>query len=101
MPDSQLVQRCPICEGRGVVAYPPNIPATQREFVSSSTGPWPCPYCKGALVAPAPTPRPQVTAEDISALRNGIKTAEDDADDLVFIPLFRARRILTVLRGEK
>lgn len=69
--------RCPICEGRGVVAYPPNTPATQREFTTSSSGPWPCPLCSGAMVVPAaPTlAGERVTdwpekAEDIAWLRS-------------------------------
>lgn len=38
--------RCPVCDGRGVLAYPPGTPAGQA-FVSTSMGPWPCRSCAG------------------------------------------------------
>ncbi len=46
-------QVCPICVGRGVVSYPPNTPIDQPSFVSSSTGPWSCPFCKGTMLVGA------------------------------------------------
>ena len=38
--------RCPVCEGHGVVGYPPGTPAGQP-FTGSSTGPWECRPCGG------------------------------------------------------
>jgi len=39
-------QRCPVCEGHGLVPYPPGV-AVSMPFTSSSMGPWVCPTCKG------------------------------------------------------
>lgn len=43
------VVACPICYGHGVLPYPEGVPAGMP-FISSSCGPWPCHYCKGAKV---------------------------------------------------
>ena len=51
---------CPICVGRGVVAYPPNTPYGQG-WSSSSCGPWPCPQCNGSRVLWIPS---EQTKED-------------------------------------
>lgn len=37
--------KCPVCDGAGVVAYPPGTPAYQP-FSSSSSAPWPCHACQ-------------------------------------------------------
>ena len=41
------LQRCPVCEGRGVVAWDPASPTTTEH---TSSGPWTCPTCKGGRV---------------------------------------------------
>jgi hypothetical protein len=41
-------QRCPVCEGTGVNARPPGIPATQQSWVAAHTGPYTCHVCSGA-----------------------------------------------------
>lgn len=53
MSDAPKWQRCPICEGAGVVQNPPGVPAHQS-FHSTSLGPWPCPTCEGRRIIPAP-----------------------------------------------
>ena len=42
---TQFPFRCPVCDGRGVVGYPPETPAGQA-FSASKAGPWPCVSCK-------------------------------------------------------
>lgn len=39
--------RCPVCIGTGLVSLPPGVAGDQREYVSSSAGPWPCRACGG------------------------------------------------------
>lgn len=73
-------ERCPICEGRGVVAYPPNTPATQREFTSSSCGPWPCPLCKGALTVSVP-PEAARTMGEFTPQPHSEADVLDEADE--------------------
>lgn len=40
-------QKCPVCDGTGLVSRPPWVAGDQREWMSSSTGPWPCKACHG------------------------------------------------------
>lgn len=40
-------QKCPICDGTGVVSRPPGVTADQPTFSTARTGPWPCPRCNG------------------------------------------------------
>ena len=49
-----LVQRCPVCEGTGVVSRPPGVPADLISFTSSSPLGYACPLCAGARVIPLP-----------------------------------------------
>lgn len=51
-------QRCPVCDGHGLVAYPPGV-AYGMQFSTSSAGPWPCQRCNGAgtILRPAPDKR--------------------------------------------
>ena len=44
------VQKCPVCEGTGVVGWPPGVPADVRTTVAGDTTPYPCPLCAGARV---------------------------------------------------
>lgn len=39
--------KCPVCDGHGVVSYPPGT-AVGVPFISSSAGPWPCTPCNGS-----------------------------------------------------
>ena len=54
------VQRCPVCEGTGVVGWPPGVPADVRTTVDGTTTAYPCPLCAGARVIslPAATRQP-------------------------------------------
>jgi hypothetical protein len=45
--DYGLWQRCPICDGTGLVSRPPGVAGDQPTFVSTSCGPWPCRPCTG------------------------------------------------------
>ncbi len=57
-------QKCPICDGHGLLPYPEGV-AYGMGFTSSSAGPWPCHFCKGAKVvgggvrAPQEKPAPE------------------------------------------
>lgn len=41
---------CPVCNGQGIVSKPPNIPGDVNQWVSSGTGGYTCPACKGNCV---------------------------------------------------
>lgn len=45
-----IAQKCPVCDGTGVVSRPPGIAADQPSFATTSAGPWPCPTCQGARI---------------------------------------------------
>ena len=40
-------QKCPVCDGTGLVSKPPGIAGDQDTWVSSSAGPYPCCVCGG------------------------------------------------------
>jgi hypothetical protein len=40
-------QKCPVCDGTGLVSRPPWIAGDLQEFSTSSAGPWPCKRCAG------------------------------------------------------
>ncbi len=44
-------QKCPICDGRGMVTWDPQMPT---HSISASAGPWTCPTCNGLrVISPA------------------------------------------------
>jgi hypothetical protein len=45
---STLIQRCPVCDGTGLVSKPPGIAGDVTTWMSSSSGPYPCRVCAGA-----------------------------------------------------
>lgn len=61
--------RCPVCEGRQVVAWPPGT--ATGAWVGSSTGPWPCQVCAGTgglwrFVVPWRPDGPQVKTFEVA-----------------------------------
>jgi len=42
-----MYQKCPVCEGTGLVTRPPWVAGDQPTWVDSSCGPYPCKACKG------------------------------------------------------
>jgi hypothetical protein len=53
---ARAFERCPICNGLGVVPFDP---ATPTSTTTASTGPWTCPTCSGVRVIAMPEARPQ------------------------------------------
>ncbi len=47
-------QKCPVCDGTGLVSKPPWIAGDQTVWVSSSSGPYPCKVCSGVGMILAP-----------------------------------------------
>lgn len=45
-------QKCPVCDGTGLVSKPPWIAGDQHEWSSTSSGPWPCNRCSGVGTFP-------------------------------------------------
>lgn len=43
-----LWQKCPVCDGSGLVSRPPWVAADQSYFSTPSAGPWPCKRCGGS-----------------------------------------------------
>jgi len=41
-------QKCPVCDGTGLVSRPPGVAGDAETWISSSTGPWPCQTCGGS-----------------------------------------------------
>ena len=39
-------QKCPVCDGTGLVSRPPWV-AGDQEWSTTSIGPWPCKRCNG------------------------------------------------------
>lgn len=40
-------QKCPVCDGTGLVSRPPGVAGDQRIYNTTSCGPWPCRVCNG------------------------------------------------------
>ena len=49
-----MYQKCPVCEGTGLVSRPPWVAGDQDCWVSSSTGPYTCRACNGQGIIMAP-----------------------------------------------
>ena len=45
-----VYQKCPVCDGTGLVSRPPEVAGDVREFVSNGSGPWRCETCQGQRV---------------------------------------------------
>ena len=41
------IQKCPVCDGTGLVSRPPSVAGDQPTWVDSQTGPYPCKRCEG------------------------------------------------------
>jgi hypothetical protein len=46
-----IPHKCPVCDGTGLVSYPPGVAGYQRNFTATTVGPWPRHPCidKGLL----------------------------------------------------
>ena len=42
-----MEQKCPVCDGTGLVSKPPWVAGDQHQWSSTSSGPWPCNRCNG------------------------------------------------------
>ena len=42
-----LWQKCPVCDGTGLVSRPPYVAGDVSTWVASSAGPWTCRACNG------------------------------------------------------
>ena len=53
-----MYQKCPVCDGYGVVNYPAGTAAGQQ-WSGTSVGPWPCRRCsgQGTILSPDEKPR--------------------------------------------
>lgn len=43
-----MYQKCPVCNGTGLVSRPPGIAGDQQTWVSSDAGPYTCRTCGGS-----------------------------------------------------
>jgi DnaJ-class molecular chaperone len=50
-----MYQKCPICDGQGIVSKPPYVAGDQNTWVSDRTS-YPCKTCNGTGLIVAPTP---------------------------------------------
>lgn len=41
------LQKCPVCDGTGLVSRPPGVAGDQTTWVSTTTGPYRCRVCEG------------------------------------------------------
>ena len=48
-----MYQKCPVCDGTGLVSRPPGVAGDQETWFSSSSGPYPCRVCNGNGVLPS------------------------------------------------
>jgi len=44
---NQYIQKCPVCNGTGLVSRPPGVAGDVETFPTTSAGPWPCRACNG------------------------------------------------------
>lgn len=45
-----MYQKCPVCDGTGLVSRPPWIAGDQSYWIGSSSGPYTCKACGGSCV---------------------------------------------------
>ena len=45
-------QKCPVCDGTGLVNKPPWVAGDQHTWTTSGSGPWPCKRCQGIGTIP-------------------------------------------------
>jgi len=43
-----LYQKCPVCDGTGLVIRPPGVAGDQEYWISGDTGPYNCRCCDGS-----------------------------------------------------
>jgi len=43
-----MYQKCPVCDGTGLVSRPPGVAGDQETWVSNDTGPYTCRACGGS-----------------------------------------------------
>lgn len=49
-------QKCPVCDGSGLVSRPPWVAGDRLTWADTSTGPYTCPTCHGVRVLLVPGP---------------------------------------------
>lgn len=42
-----MLEKCPVCNGTGLVSIPPWVAGDSEIYTASSTGPWECKSCNG------------------------------------------------------
>lgn len=79
-------QKCPVCDGTGLVSRPPHIAGDQRSWSSTSAAPHPCKRCEGigtiATPASAPVVVPRNQDQGASSASDDHRRIPDDADYL-------------------
>jgi len=58
-----MIQKCPVCDGTGLVSRPPWIAGDQESWVSSTTTPYPCKRCGGIGTIDSTPPKPEGVAK--------------------------------------
>lgn len=51
---NRLYQKCPVCNGTGLVSTPPHIPGDQATYTDNQTGPYICKVCNGTAIIVTP-----------------------------------------------
>ena len=75
-----LYQKCPVCDGQGLVSKPPYLAGDQQSWASSSTAPYPCKRCEGTGTIVAPLPG---TPASPDSQEPGTRMTAQDAEDLL------------------
>jgi len=88
--DAPIPHRCPVCEGRGMVQWDPDLPFGD----SANAGPWPCRACSGTGIvwgSPRPVYVPSCwtglpVAPAFTEVRGtGLPTVTEQADRLFYM----------------
>ena len=67
-----LYQKCPVCDGTGLVSRPPGIAGDQEYWISSSTGTYTCKCCNGSgLILQSPNNAMHSDGEGQCNCKNG------------------------------
>lgn len=103
-------QKCPCCDGSGIVSRPAYIPTDQPEFFTGSTSIWPCKRCNGTGTILEPTQCQSDTRDTaIKIALNYIEMAQETlnpdrdipCDDQAWIQLEIARKALAAWEAQK
>jgi len=54
-----IYQKCPVCDGTGLVSRPPNVAGDVLVWTDNKTGPYPCKTCLGTGIIKAPEEVPR------------------------------------------